>query len=88
MGNTSDPHLHFHVMDGPSTLGSNNLPHVIDQFDLTGKTPMTEAFDKAETEGTPLEVVLVGKPGIHKNEFPLDHRVVNFIPDKNIKYFS
>jgi hypothetical protein len=83
-GNTSAPHLHFHVMDGPSTLGSNGLPYMIDEFDLTGKAPSTEAFDKAETEGTPLEVVPVRKPGIHKNELPLDQRVANFIPDKNI----
>lgn len=77
-GNTSAPHLHFHVMDGPSTLGSNGLPYVIDEFDLIEKAPSTEAFDKAETEGTPLEVVPVKMPGIHRNELPLDQRVVNF----------
>ncbi len=77
-GNTSAPHLHFHVMDSPSTLGSNGLPYVIGEFELTGKAPSTEAFDKAETEGTPLEVVPVKKPGMHENELPLDQSVVNF----------
>ena len=33
-GNTSAPHLHFHIMDGQSTLGSNGLPYVIDSFDF------------------------------------------------------
>lgn len=77
-GNTSAPHLHFHVMDGPSTLGSNGLPYVIDEFESKEKAPSTEAFDRAEIEGIPLEVVPVDKPGVHKNELPLDQSVVVF----------
>lgn len=77
-GNSSAPHLHFHVMDGPSTFSSNGLPYVIDEFDLIEKVPSTEAFDKAEADGTPAEVVPVDKPGIHKNELPLDQSVVSF----------
>ncbi len=77
-GNTSAPHLHFHVMDGPSTLGSNGLPYLIDEFESREKAPSTEAFDKSEIEGIPLEVVPVDKPGIHKNELPLDQSVVVF----------
>ncbi len=80
-GNTSAPHLHFHVMDGPSTLGSNGLPYLIDEFESREKAPSTEAFDKAEIEGIPLEVVPVDKPGIHKNELPLDQSVVDFHAD-------
>ena len=77
-GNSSAPHLHFHVMDGPSTLGSNGLPYLIDSFDLIEKAPSTDAFNKAELEGTPLEVVPVDKPGIHEKELPLDQSVVVF----------
>lgn len=77
-GNSSAPHLHFHVMGGPSTLGSNGLPYLIDEFESREKAPSTEAFDKAEIEGIPLEVVPADKPGIHKNELPLDQSVVNF----------
>ncbi|MGB7293324.1 MAG: M23 family metallopeptidase, partial [Thermodesulfobacteriota bacterium] len=77
-GNSSAPHLHFHVMSSESTLGSNGLPYVIDEFDLIGKAPSTEAFDKAEIEGVPLEVISLEKPGIHKNELPLDLSVVKF----------
>ena len=29
-GNTTAPHLHFHVMDSPSSLGSNGLPYMYD----------------------------------------------------------
>lgn len=33
-GNSTAPHLHFHVTDGPSPLLSNGLPYVFDHFDL------------------------------------------------------
>jgi hypothetical protein len=33
-GNSSMPHLHFHVMDRPSPLDSNGLPYVFDRFQL------------------------------------------------------
>lgn len=77
-GNTSEPHLHFHVMSSPSAFGSNGLPYVIDEFDLLGRAPSTEAFDKAALEGTPLEILPVNNPGIHKDELPLDLRIVAF----------
>ncbi len=77
-GNTSSPHLHFHVMSSPSTLGSNGLPYLIDAFELLGKTPSTAAFDKAEKDGIPLEVQEVDNPGTHSDELPLDLSVVGF----------
>ena len=77
-GNTSSPHLHFHVMSSPSTLGSNGLPYLIDDFELLGKTPSTAAFDQAEKDGTPLDIQEVGNPGTHSDELPLDLSVVGF----------
>lgn len=77
-GNTSAPHLHFHMMDGPSSLGSEGIPYVIDAFELTGRAPSTEAFDTAEREGTPLEVLPVERPGRRENELPLDQSLVAF----------
>jgi murein DD-endopeptidase MepM/ murein hydrolase activator NlpD len=39
-GNSTEPHLHFQVMDGPSPLGSEGLPYLIGSFELTsGKNP-------------------------------------------------
>lgn len=35
-GNTSAPHLHLHIMDGPSVLGSDGVPYVHRAFTLTG----------------------------------------------------
>lgn len=41
-GNTDMPHLHFHVMDSPSPLGSNGLPFLIDNFTLAGTVTQAE----------------------------------------------
>lgn len=35
-GNSSEAHLHFHIMRGPTPLASTNWPFVIDNFDLRG----------------------------------------------------
>ncbi len=35
-GNSTEPHLHFHVSDGVSPLGSEGLPYVLDSFELLG----------------------------------------------------
>ena len=77
-GNTSAPHLHFHMMSGPSTFGSNGIPYMIYEYDLIGRAESIEAFDEAEINGTPLEIVPVNFPGIHKDDLPLDIRIVNF----------
>jgi hypothetical protein len=76
-GNSVAPHLHFHVMDGPSPLASNGLPYEIDQFEISGKTPGTEAFDEAEAKGTPLAIVPQAAEQIH-DALPLDQMVVKF----------
>lgn len=33
-GNSSEPHLHFHLVDGPSALGAQGIPYAIDRFTL------------------------------------------------------
>lgn len=40
-GNSTMPHLHFHVMDGPSPLGANGLAYLFDAFDLDGTTDLS-----------------------------------------------
>jgi hypothetical protein len=73
-GNTVAPHLHFHVMDGPSPLASNGLPYEIDAFEVDGHTPGTATFDVAEEKGTPLEVTPV--TASVRDALPLDQSVV------------
>ncbi len=35
-GNSTEPHLHFQVMDGPTPLGNEGLPYYIDSFEVLG----------------------------------------------------
>jgi hypothetical protein len=73
-GNTDTPHLHFHVMDGPSPLLANGLPYVFttftDQGQLADEQPLF-------TGGT----VTIGKDalsGPHQNQMPLADQVMSF----------
>lgn len=36
-GNTSEPHLHFHVSSNPDPLYSEGLPYVFERYELTGQ---------------------------------------------------
>jgi len=77
-GNSVVPHLHFQVMEGPSSLSSNGLPYEISDFEMTGKCPSTEAFDQAETNGTPLPVTPISPPQAVKQALPLDQTIISF----------
>jgi len=77
-GNSVAPHLHFQVMDGPSSFVSNGLPYEIDEFEITGKTDGTEAFDKAEADGTPLKMNPVSADQSVRGGLPLDQTIVSF----------
>ncbi len=81
-GNSVVPHLHFHVMDGPLPLASNGLPYEIDEFEVTGKTPGTEAFDEAEGKGVPLAVTPMLPAMVVKDGLPLDQLVISFAADR------
>lgn len=77
-GNTSEPHLHFHLMDGPSALASNGIPYVLKSFQVLGKAPSTEAFDKAAAEGTPLSILPIKGSSSHEKQLPLDLSLIQF----------
>ena len=80
-GNSDAPHLHFHVMDGPSPLASNGLPYAIDRFEVTGQAVSSTDLD-AELR-TPLQPVRVRSgtgPTGHRNRLPADLQIVRFLP--------
>ena len=77
-GNTSAPHLHFHVMDGPSPLTSEGVPYVIDSFATSGQITSTEAFDELENTTQPLPVQPLPNDGQHTDQMPLDRDLVTF----------
>ncbi|WP_433557101.1 M23 family metallopeptidase [Pseudonocardia xinjiangensis] len=77
-GNTSAPHLHFHVMDGPSPLTSEGVPYTIDSFATTGEITSTAAFDELENTTRPLPVQPLPGDGRHRDQMPLDRVLVTF----------
>jgi len=73
-GDSTGPHLHFHVSDGNSPLEAEGLPYVIDHFDMLGAYESLEAFAK----GRPWTVTPKG-PATHRlMEFPIAAAVVDF----------
>lgn len=78
-GNSSAPHLHLHVMDGPSGLVSDGIPYVFDRFSLTGADRQgTGDFDRAEAIGTPLTITPFSPPTRHTRQLPLDLTIVDW----------
>ena len=77
-GNSIAPHLHFHVMDGPSPLASDGLPYEIDSYQVTGRGAGTAAFDRAEADGTPMPVAPVLPPTPVTDALPLDQLIIAF----------
>jgi hypothetical protein len=73
-GNTDTPHLHFHVMDGPSPLLSNGLPYAFSSF--TGEGRLTD--EQPLFTGGTVTIDKDALSGPHENEMPLYDQVVSF----------
>jgi hypothetical protein len=68
-GNSTEPHLHFHVADAISPLGSEGIPYVLDAFELEG----TAALQSGKVPFKPL-----ASPEKRRMELPLQNVVVRF----------
>lgn len=77
-GNSSEPHLHFHIVDGPNPLASNGLPYLLQGFSAAQRGVSTAAFDQAIIDGKPIPVEAVPLPGARQNVLPLDLWIVDF----------
>jgi hypothetical protein len=64
-GNSTEPHLHFHVSDRNSPLASEGIPYALDAFDVQGK-----GLSWRPVPGRPTES--------HANELPTENTVVRF----------
>lgn len=71
-GNTTGPHLHFHLAKGKSPLGSEGKPYVFDQFTLMGK------YDDFSKFGKERWTDLKKGKRIIKEEFPVSNTIINF----------
>jgi murein DD-endopeptidase MepM/ murein hydrolase activator NlpD len=76
-GNTDAPHLHFHVMDGPSPLDANGLPYVFTRF--TGQGVMDDASaDALFGQGAAAVIDAKALAGPQVNRLPLNNQLVDF----------
>src|SRR5262249_21763987 len=80
-GNTSAPHLHFHLMDGPSVLGSSGVPYLIDSFGFAGQVS-AEKFATARTLAGDWRQGPTKTVNQRKDQFPLDLNIVDFPQQK------
>lgn len=76
-GDTSVPHLHFHLMEGPSVLGSNGIPYQIDSFVIAGQVSAADFAAATGVEGSWSKGLLRSSNPRH-NQFPLDLDIVDF----------
>ncbi|TCL74574.1 peptidase M23-like protein [Rhizobium sp. BK251] len=74
-GNSTAPHLHFHVMDGPMPLDANGLPFAFTRFSSRGV--LAPGSDDAIQDGKQavIDARLVGD---HAAQLPLNNEVVDF----------
>jgi hypothetical protein len=77
-GNTSAPHLHFHVMDGPSALTSEGVPYVIDTFANQGPAALHCGLRPVREHHDPFDVLPFAGSADNRAEMPLDLTVVSF----------
>ena len=77
-GNSDAPHLHFHVMDGPSPLASQGLPYTFSRFVLHGRAVLDDAVLGT---GGPVTVDAAMDGGQRVDALPLDQEVVDFGPN-------
>lgn len=77
-GNANASHLHFHIMDGPSVLGSNGLPYVIDGFDYDGQVAPQAFFDTDDYLSGTFNQGLLGDPEPRTDQLPLLLDIVDF----------
>jgi hypothetical protein len=80
-GNTSAPHLHFHLMEGTSVLGSNGIPYQIDSVAIAGRVSAADSAAASGVEGD-WSMGLSPNPDPRHNQFPLDLDIVDFSSGK------
>ena len=78
-GNTSAPHLHFHIMNRPSPMAADGIPYVIDAFDFSGQIDIA-AFEAAPGITGDWGKGRIAKPEPRQRQFPLNLNIINFAP--------
>jgi Peptidase family M23 len=77
-GNTTGPHLHMHILTGPSMLSAPGVPYLFDQFEVTGEVADIDKVDEDDLKHLPQAVIESKDKGIHKHELPKEATVLKF----------
>jgi murein DD-endopeptidase MepM/ murein hydrolase activator NlpD len=59
-GNSSGPHLHFQLSDGPDITTSNSLPFSLDSYWLAGAVDPVQLGAAADAHGVPPPLRVIG----------------------------
>ena len=78
-GNTSAPHLHFHIMNRPSPIAADGIPYLIDAFDFAGQIDIA-AFEAVPALAGEWGKGRIAKPEPRERQFPLNLNIINFAP--------
>ena len=71
-GNSTEPHLHFHVTSGPSPVGSDGVPYVFRSFRYDARLVGLDTGNPA--------VVPADPPRARERQLPLDNDIIAFPP--------
>ena len=71
-GNSTEPHLHAHIVDQPSFLAGQGVPYEFDRFEATGATQyIAKAHDQMFFKG-------IGEKKPFTDDYPAENAVVSF----------
>ena len=79
-GNSSGPHLHFQLSDGPEITTSNSLPFSLDSYSLAGAVDPAQLSDATDAKGVPPPLHVVGPGRQESNSYPVMYTVTNLGP--------
>ena len=77
-GNANASHMHFHLMNGPSVLGSDGLPYVIDRFDYAGQVDAAGPDRRRRLPHREVPARTAWRPEPRTDQLPSALAIVNF----------
>jgi Peptidase family M23 len=76
-GNSSGPHLHFQLSDGPEITTSNSLPFSLDSYWLAGAVDPAQLGAATDAQGVPPPLRVIGPGRQQSDRYPLTYTVAN-----------
>jgi hypothetical protein len=76
-GNSSGPHLHFQLSDGPEITTSNSLPFLLDSYWLAGAVDPVQLGAATDAQGVPPPLRVIGPGRQQSDTYPLTYPVTN-----------